>query len=820
MIIHTLEDVFHRLLQCTTPKQLEEVLSKIGNHPNIGLNNLMDFGLSWQPYGGKTSNYSTIGLATKPGRSLTERITNAIDAVLESHAARTSAKPSSPHVAANEWFGRPFSTFESGLYTWKYSNGGFDRKVAVVLNPSDTKEAPTIDVLDHGVGIRPEAFPSTILSLQEGNKITKKYLVGAFGQGGSSTLAFCDFALVVSCAPDDHGTVSFTVIREINMGEDYKENCYAYLALKSEGGALTVPHFVTKGQIELYPKTERLRMSTLNQGTLVRHFSFRLTNIYKELSPSEGNLYHYLHCSMFDPIIPFQIIDRRGQIPKQEVVTGSRNRLMRLVAKKEKLAEDEIDKSNTQVELYHPVTYIKPFGADTTCIKVEYWVALNYKKKKDKVTGDEIMSLRSDSHELFVQKRHLAVVTLNGQNQGELTYSQLLKDLGLDSVARHLIIHIDVTEAPANIKRLLFSTNRESLKDGDVLNSIKDEIRRILSEDEKLLEIERVLEEKAIKEVRETTDDEVKKQITRLLSDAGFTPSAEGEVLRRSPDGTGESSQPSHGNGWRTPKPVMPIDILKYPDVTRFDIVYPEEDLRLRVEGTAMLRIETDADSRYDDQIRIKFDPSDSVEIASRFPLNGGRAWWRLKPAEGAEVGQRGKVVVTLTKPNGDQLKAEIAFEIIEALDKPANLQRGKIPDFEVLPITPGDDDRWRDLWPNNFDEENDITSVAYTATQVGTKTIVYYSTVFNDFHAMCEKLKRENPVLYGFFETHYKVWIGYHAILQMKAGQDPGDNEELAQEQERERTRVARMQVRQALESAKMSLQVQKNKALTAADA
>lgn len=84
----------------------------------------------------------------------------------------------------------------------------------------------------------------------------------------------------------------------------------------------------------------------------------------------------------------------------------------------------------------------------------------------------------------------------------------------------------------------------------------------------------------------------------------------------------------------------------------------------------------------------------------------------------------------------------------------------------------------------------------------------------------MIEKLKREEPLLYKFFETNYKVWIGYHAILQLNSKKDSNIPEEdelkINTELEKERSRVAQMQVKQALESARLMLAMSKQKSTT----
>lgn len=815
MTINSIQDLFSQLLKTTTPSGVKEILTEIGDVADIGLDN--PFGklkLHWHPYGNTTSNNATIGLASKQGRSITERITNGIDAVLEEHSLRVSTKPISPQAAVNEWFGRPYSNFDAGLFTWKYSEGNYDRKVGLILSDSGKEDAPTVDILDFGIGIPPEEFSSTILSLQKGNKITKKYLVGAFGQGGSSTLSFCEYVLVISRHVQNPNVVSFTVIKEITLGEEYKDNCYAYLALKNEKGELIVPSFSLNEPIILYDSKDKLRLNEFKHGTLVRHYSFRLTGISKAIGPREGNLYHYLHCSMFDPLFPFQIMDLRNKESiKQEISTGSRNRLMKLTTKE----DSEIDNSNSKCKLYRPFAYIKPYGATTECVKIEYWVVFNEEKKKNKKTGKDYYDLRSESNSLYVQKRHLAVLTMNGQNQGELTVSQVSKDLGLDLVSKHLVIHLDATEAPRGVKNQLFTTNRETLKEGEVLESIKQELRRILSEDTELKAIDNELVEKATSEVTASTDDEVKKQIIKLLQEVGFTPSAEGDTMGQ---GNGEIiDNPLQPKPKPVPPvpPVPPLVTLPYPDVTKFEIVSPKPKMEIHLNKTGLVLAETNADSKYNDEIRIKIEP-ESLEVVARFPLYGGRMKWRLKAVENSKVGDKGKIMVSLTKPNGDQLKDEIEYEVLQQVPKPSKEVKGFIPDFEVLPISP-EDEKWSDanVWGNIAEGSDETYTVAYKPIKIGEKMIVYYSTVFSPFRAIADKLKVEHSPKYNFFETNYKVWIGYHAILQLNSKNNEvleSDEDKFDNERENERGRVANMQVKQALKSAELMFKLSKHDA------
>ena len=45
------------------------------------------------------------------------------------------------------------------------------------------------------------------------------------------------------------------------------------------------------------------------QGTLVRHYQYKLPNLAGPMITTPGNLYHYFGFAMADPIIPFRIKD-------------------------------------------------------------------------------------------------------------------------------------------------------------------------------------------------------------------------------------------------------------------------------------------------------------------------------------------------------------------------------------------------------------------------------------------------------------------------------------------------------------------------------
>src|SRR5258708_4539900 len=158
-----LNQALSALLGTTFENDVRQILQGLGDHPEATID--QEFGkfkLCWHPFGNNASNISTVNLGTKPGRSLTERLTNAVDALLEDRVVAGVVSPRSARDAAKQWFGRPVTGPDDGLFKWSFSEQGYDRRIATVLNPSGIESAPTVDVFDDGIGLSPDKIPSTI----------------------------------------------------------------------------------------------------------------------------------------------------------------------------------------------------------------------------------------------------------------------------------------------------------------------------------------------------------------------------------------------------------------------------------------------------------------------------------------------------------------------------------------------------------------------------------------------------------------------------------------------------------------------------------
>ena len=105
-------------------------------------------------------------------------------------------------------------------------------QVILAVNDGSRSSKPTFDVIDKGIGLLGSEFETTILSINHGNKLSreKSYLIGAFGQGGSTSLPFTYATIILS---KKNNKISFTIIKRVEL-IDYKNMVYVYMTLEGK----------------------------------------------------------------------------------------------------------------------------------------------------------------------------------------------------------------------------------------------------------------------------------------------------------------------------------------------------------------------------------------------------------------------------------------------------------------------------------------------------------------------------------------------------------------------------------------------------------
>ena len=799
MGIENTTELLYALLASTKPSELQSILLEIGDHRDIGVDKQFgQFGFQWHFFGDNPSNMSTINLGSKPGRSLTERVTNAIDAVLEREMYRrngVTAPPQSPMEAAELWLGRPRTTANTGLFGLDPDlSAVYSKDTHVVLSPGDESTNPTVDIMDAGIGIKPEDFTETILNFHRGNKINKRYLAGAFGQGGSATIAFSDYTLAISRHFDSEDVVGFTIVKLMELEDEFKENAYVYLAAKNNDGSFTIPCCKIPGPIDIYPfaKDSSKKPPRLASGTVVRHFGYRLDGLERPLSPSPRNLYHLFQYMLFDPLLPFRVVDLRNtNTYKNELVTGSRNRLMS--------GSDDFE-----IRHHQPRFWIRPLNDEEPSLGVEYWVVFAQKQPGGKI------SPRSRPHDLFLDPAHPLIGTLNGQNHGELT-ARIVREANLSQVAKHLVVHLDLSYVSKRVRSRLLSSTREGFKDGEVLTEVVRLLKEHFRDDEALFEIESELEETLMQNESQKASQEVRRHISHLLRDIGLDFTGYSGAIMPGENTTRKSSSI---RSTRTTRKVELIPTLPYPGVSKIKIVRPEMILRIHQGDSRFVKVQTDADSLFDKEKRLTIhsEPTNLVDV-SKGTLIGGRINWRLRPRPTSRVGDTGDVVVRLSLPEGGYLEDRLPYEVLPPREQRIRTTRGVVPRFDIQGLDPYENvDQFFRVWDSLDPEEDDLTSVAYKLIETSSGLIIYYSKVFSSYRKMIDAVMQRKPGLARQVIQNYEVWIGYYAILQWQqrslTNELPGmeiDDDVMERVQDNERALVAEMQVKQALEVAQL---------------
>lgn len=711
--------------------------------------------LDWFPVGGRQNNRGIIEVSADPGHSLIERVTNGIDGVLEAEHDYHGGLPvcRTPHEAATAWLNVPaggLSDMSPG------ERRKLAQRVTVRLLPGDTKAARILEVRDRGIGLLPEQMPSTILSLNESNKMQKHFLAGAYGQGGSSTFASSSATFIASRKSAD-APVGFTVVHFQDLpAEEYKTGRYVYLTLT--GSVLT---------------TSEVDVEAFEIGTLAKHFGYELSGYGSPLGPT--SVYGLLNQILFDPVMPIWFDNRVHDY--RRVIKGSRNALNGAV--------DEGDEGKKGPTLSHrmPMLYV-PIG-EYGRIGIEYWVLERPDKANKKPTA------------AFVNPYKPIVLTLNGQTHEELTSVLIRKDSGRPYLAQRLICHVDCNSLTPTALRSLFVSNREGARRGHILESLKRELVQVLISDDELTRLNAEAKEASAHERDENAVQEARKAVARLLKVQGMDVFAGfGTSVTDKPD---KPDKPSHP---RPPRPKPQALVLHEPP-TYIRLVWDEnKDISFYSEQRRYLRIETDAESSYHNPnnpsaSRVNIIVSNGeVAIRGSTPLQGGRMRALFDCVMGARVGGEGTIRVELSRPGLPVLYDERKFAIVEQPPAKEDKRRTALPPFEFRPVSP-DDQLWTELdWPD------DVNAVATSAEMEDGLHVVYYSTAFPKFKLQYDAFERVDPSQAASFEKRYCIWVTVHSLLmhhqqqQQQAdqigGQDDHVEEEAVKREREERKRMA----------------------------
>ncbi|WP_026868736.1 hypothetical protein [Inquilinus limosus] len=720
------------LLTATSTQQVEVALAVyLAAHPGTA---------RFQPIGRRPNNRGAIEVASDAGRSMIERVTNMLDAVLDLEHERHGGVPTcrSPREAASAWLGVPEKDGLSALTNKQRQD--LAARAIIRLEPGEGSQSRLVTVVDQGIGIEPNRLEGTILSLNESNKIQKHYLAGTYGQGGSSTFAFCKYAVIVS-RRSDVDIVGFTLVKYEDLpAEDFKTGRYVFLV--NHDAPLEVP----------------AAEDDIQHGTIVRHFGYDLTAYTSALGSK--SVYGILGRIMFDPVSAIRFENRVHDWNR--TIKGARNALNGAV--------DEGDDDAKGPTLDHHVPMFNVDLGDYGSIGIEYWVLA----RPDVAKGKK----RTKPAENFVDATRPVVLTHNGQNQGEIT-GRIIKDdkdgadLPFLQTQGRLICHINCDRLSPNAKRLLFASTREQSREGYMLERIKSELVGALRADDELVRLNAEAREQSLKEKDEDAQKHMRRQVAKLLRISGAALQEVGGT-KASKDGDREIKP-------RPPR-VKPLPIEPKDPPTFVRIVWDDDkDMPFYAGQRRYVRVETDANSDYHDAdnpdaSRLNIAVGDDLRVFGTSPLKGGRMRIGVECQESVVVGSTGSIRVELYRKGLPALSDECGYGIVEPPEPKDQERQSTLPDFEVIAVSGPDDDRWENI----CEDPNDIDVARHASKFVmsGGKLYVYYSEAFPRFSTEVRRFEQQNEALAASFRSRYEMWLAVHSLLMYQETQRKGATE------------------------------------------
>jgi hypothetical protein len=434
----------------------------------------------WRYYGDDELNWNRAG--NQQGRSdfaLNEKLVNTIDSrlMLECMLAgippEDPAAPQSMREAVNRFIEKSWSG------TLKVSGGrvedwppAFRTQIAesisvFVTGPEGPK--PCVNVADVGEGQTPEAFPGTLLSLGENNKIRVNFVQGKFGQGSTGAIRFCGrrkLQLIVSRRHPEligkqavsarypvHETDDcwgFTIVRREGEGQNVRSPFLSYLAPldadqpeKERNGR--VLRFKAD-EMPLFPQGDNAYQRNVAHGTLVKLYEYNLKNVSN-------------------------ILRRNGLRPKIDLL----------------LPEPALPMRFHECREHHKT------GQEQAETMSGLLARLNNNKNLEEVKPATI-SLTVHGHELFARiyafkpgssKTYRAsegvIFTINGQTQGYIkaNFFARPKRVGLQRLAQDLLVVLDCSSLSALEQDDMFMPSRDRLVED---NAFAMEIERKLEQ--------------------------------------------------------------------------------------------------------------------------------------------------------------------------------------------------------------------------------------------------------------------------------------------------------------------------------------------------
>jgi hypothetical protein len=301
--------------------------------------------LHWIPVGRDRGNGGRIKLAGEPMNPLAERLVNGMESLIELARRRElktdpgAAMPTNPRDAVLRYFGFPrldqIERLDDQERKEKTALADAVRgSLSITLDFEKKSREFAVTIRDHGMGQSPENVHATLLSLGQTDKGDKPYLIGVFGQGGSSAFSIARYSIVIGRRAEDIRTqqedagAGWTIVQEL-LPKGRRDPYYAYLAINENGEV---------------PRVNNSQAESFGNGA---HFCHIAYDFGKSDSSIAMSMYRSLNHVLFNPVMPYDLYALKD---KPDPMKGTAQRLAQRIRRLGK--GGTLDKSFSQL----PVT--------------------------------------------------------------------------------------------------------------------------------------------------------------------------------------------------------------------------------------------------------------------------------------------------------------------------------------------------------------------------------------------------------------------------------------------------------------------------------